>query len=233
METTDRHESFLLEEARRLRRSARITWIVGTAFALFLIGYLSAIFFMVRTFFDADNAALLIASTIRENAPQVIADTEVALASRAPFLARQMTLTFLEAIPQLRETAIAQIDLAHQEMIPTLSREFQDVIRLYIRDHAEELRAITATSSPDVFAEEFTSELMASLAVELEAALQEQYDGRDFGYFKENSLLALQAMSEHLDGLVAGDTRMTRRERLQRRLLAAVTRRVIHHGDDL
>ena len=74
--------------------------------------------------------------------------------------------------------------------------------------------------------------MMSSLSKLLEEAIIEHYEGRDYKYFKENSLNALLAMNEHLAVLLDQDVEsMERKARLQRRILAAVVMRFLDYKE--
>ncbi len=220
--------AFLEQETRRLQSSTRNTWIVGILFALFLLFYMSYVLKMISTILDAENAAFLITDHVKENTPKFLEETERALVMKAPELADEMSRVFIQTIPQLRKVAQDQIDTAIEEMIPFLSREYEEVLTSYIKSHGGELRELTAVESPQEFADNFTKGLVLLFGEELNKYLRKEYGGRDLNFFKENSVLSLQAMNEHLEELLAEELDgMDRYERLQRRLLAIITHRLI------
>ena len=89
---------------------------------------------MVKTFLEPDNAAYLLSSQIEESVPEFLGDMEATLIAQAPQIADNVSKQFIRAIPQLRKIAEEQLDFSHQEMIPHLSREFQNIITSYISD---------------------------------------------------------------------------------------------------
>ena len=225
-------EKLLQEEVDRLNRSTRNNWIGGAIVSLFLLGYLSFLFVMVKTFLEPGNAAFLLSSQVEESVPEFLGDMEATLIARAPQIADNVSKPFIRAIPQLRKLAEEQLDFSHQEMIPHLSREFQNIITSYISDSSHVIKELVLDTQTEGFADAFTEDMMSSLSKLLEEAIIEHYEGRDYKYFKENSLNALQAMNEHLGVLLDQDVEsMERKERLQRRILAAVVMRFLDYKE--
>lgn len=223
-------DSFFESEISRLEKSNRNWTIGGILILLFITSYLTLLLVMARTFLDPRNAALLISAKVEENAPEFLFQSEQALRKKAPALAAQMSETFLAAIPEFRVAAQNQLELTHQQMIPHLSEEFQSIINTYVDDNREWLEALADGNDIDNFADTFTSDVMDRLGKSLEAELMENYEGRDYIYFQHNMLFALEAMNAHLEELIAADaTEQDRRTVLQRRILSALTQRLIEN----
>ena len=221
-------EEFLENEIATIERSTRKTWIGGILFGLFLVGYLNFSLFMLHTFLDPKNAAILIVAQVEENAPAFLADTEQALRNKAPMLAEEVSVTFIKSIPKVRRMAQEQIALAHRELIPYLSWEFQMMLRTYIQENSLIIQEIAGEGDINAFADQFTRALLDQFAERLDESLAEEYGGRDLKFVRENLLFALESMNEYLTYLTKQDPKsLNHREILQRRILAVVTRRVI------
>lgn len=220
-------EVFVEKEIKRFRFSTMMTWIVGGLFSLFLIGYLSFILTMLQTFFNVD-AAYYVADEIRANTPGIVENLEESLILQAPFVAEEASNTFRRTVPEIRMMAESQIRATHEEMLPYLSEEFQKIILAYVEENREALQTLASARESDEFAAYFTDEVMNEFGAKLEAALSEEFGGRDYGFIKDNALLSLQAMNEHLDTLLSSTPEtLDRREFLQRRILSELTKRVI------
>lgn len=222
------YETFLKEEISKIEKETKFIWGSGILLLVFVIGYLFFLFQMTAFITKPENAAILVANSVKENLPEFINQTEQTLNHRAPIIARETSDTFLEMIPRLRETAEVQIDFTHKEMIPQLSWEFQQILSNYIRDHEKEIRAFAGKDSRGDFPQNFVDELMGQFGEYLDDEMAESYGGRDLEYLKENSLLALQSMNEFLVELKdSPPNSLERKERLQRKILATITRRLI------
>lgn len=220
---------FLTAETKRVQRSTNRTWILGLAGSLFAIGYMTFIYVMARTFFDPLGAAYLVSDQIKTQAPIFLQEAEVALIMKAPDFADQVSQTFIKAVPELRALGQQQIDAAITEIIPQISLEFQSYIKAYFAANGDELKAFVQAHSSKEFADEFTRSILADFATELDQHLKDHYGNRDLVYFKDNTLLTLQSMDQHLSELLAKKpSELDRREQLQRQILAALTHRLIN-----
>ena len=227
MENQD-YETFVKEEIEKIEKETKFIWGSGVLIMVLVIGYLFFLFQMTAFITKPENAAILVANSVKDNLPEFLDQTEQTLTHRAPIIARETSDTFLEMIPRLREAAETQIDFTHKEMIPQLSWEFQQILSNYIRDHEKEIRTFAAQDHRGDFPKNFVEELMGQFGQYLDQEMSEKYGGRDMDYLKENSLLALQAMNEFLVDLKeTPSSGLERKERLQRKILATVTRRLI------
>ena len=177
-------DAFLKSEIEQIEKSTKRTWYFGCVIIVILIAYLSFILFMTRTFLEPQNAAYLVSSNIKENLPQFINQTESMLVQKAPRTANQASHLFMGAIPQLREMAEEQIRITHEEMIPHLSRELQDMTRAYIADNAETLRSFSAEEGGPQLAEHVTAELMESMGAHMQTEFAEEWHGRNLVYIR-------------------------------------------------
>lgn len=227
MNDTD-YSSFITEETARMKKAARTTWIAGGIILLVLLGYFSFILTMVKTFTKPENAAYLVADSVKTNFPSFMETTEELLAERSIYLANDISGTFIESIPQLREEAEVQIEYAHTDMIPHVSKEFQTILVDYIRDNEEEIRLLAEHDTGAGFNEAFIDELMGLFSAHMNDYMEQNFDGRNLAFIQENTLIGLQSMNTYLDELIAMPAEeMSRIQTLQKQLLASVTRRVI------
>ncbi len=226
--------NFLDDEIIRIQKTTRKTWIAGVLIGIFMILYMNFILTMTRTFFDAENAALLISSYVQESAPEFLDETEKALKIKAPVVANQLSQTFLKIIPELRETAEFHLDYAANEMIPYISWEFQNIITEYIESNSESLKLLAENTDSKLFTETFISEVLDLFAQRLEVTMKDQYDGRDYIFVKDNSVLAVQAMNEYLEDLIDTNIdKLDRKSRLERKILATLTNKMITRNSEL
>ena len=224
----ENYQSFLESETSRMNKATRTTWIAGGVILLFLIGYFSFILTMVKTFTEPENAAFLVADNVKTNFPSFIETTEAVLAERSVYLADDLSSTFLNSVPMLREEAQAQIDLSYTEMIPHVSGEFQLILTNYIEDHKSEIKVLAEQGDSEAFTEAFVAEVMNEFGAYMDDYRAESFDGRDLKFIQENTLVGLQAMNVYLGELMTMPAdELTRIQSLQKNLLAAVTRRVI------
>ncbi|MDX2111512.1 MAG: hypothetical protein SFY80_14875 [Verrucomicrobiota bacterium] len=222
--TNQDYEAFLRDEVSQINRSNRQALFLGAIFAVALIVYMTVILNMIRGFLDPELITNNIAVQIEKQTPVFIADAELNLKLQAPAVAESLSLTFLRAIPALRAEAEQQIDLCHKEMIPHLSLELQEIIRTYILENKDELKAFVDAhrADPD-FANQFTSDMLAELGTQLDATMKIDFEGRDITYFKENVMAGLLALNTHLDTLATPNPeKLDYRLRLQRKILASL-----------
>jgi len=225
--TDENYASFLESETARMSKAARTTWIVGGIIIVFLFLYFSFILTMAKTFTEPENAAFLVADNVKTNFPSFMETTEALIAERSVYLAEDLSSTFIASVPTLREEAEAQMDLAHTEMIPFVSDEFQEMLTAYIMQHSAEIR-ILAEEGGSEFTDEFVAGVMDEFGNYMNEQMEESFFGRDLNFVKDNTLIALQAMNAYLDELMALDpSEMNRIQALQKQLLATITRKVI------
>lgn len=183
---------------------------------------------MVKAFTKPENAAFLVADSVKSNFPSFIETTEELLAERSIYLANDLSSTFLQSVPQLREEAQAQIEYAYTDMVPHVSREFQTILDDYIRENEEEIRLLAEQDTSEGFTEAFVAELMDLFTFYMNGYMKENFDGRDLQFVQENTLIGMQTMNTYLDELMAmTPDEMSRIQSLQKDLLTTVTRRVI------
>lgn len=222
------YTSFLEIEIVRIKKRTQTTYIATAVILLFLIGYLSLILTMVKTFTQPENAAFLVADNVRANFPAFMDSTEELLAARSVSLAEGLSQRFLSTVPRLREEAQKQMDLTHTERIPLISEEFQEILTQYIRENEASIQLLAEQGSNQALAENFVNGVMQDFNEYLNEAMSEHFEGRDLGYMKEHSLFALQAMDQHLTELLESDpAELDRSQQLQKKILATIARRVI------
>lgn len=230
MNTDTPHHSeeaaFLRTEAAKIRRQARVTWIVGTLMIAAIGAYFSFIHYMIRTVAEPQTLANFAAATIEEATPPLIAEVEATLKAEAPEVANHLSQTFLTTLPELRRGAEAQIRLCHEEMIPHVSRELQGMIQAYVSENGDELRAFVRAHDDAAFAQHFTEAVFEELGHQINQTFQIEGEGADVVYFKDNLMIALLAMESHLDALGGDPAKLDERQRKQRRALAALANKL-------
>ena len=234
METLDTSEAynalkdFLISETESLNKKTKTTFIIGVIFIAVIISYMSFILWMVSTLLEPQNAAIMITQQVDANLPKFYLEAERALSLKAPVLANQMSEVFLNTIPELRKSAENQIELTFKEIVPYVSRQFEDMITDYIILNADSLRALAEESTIDEFIDHLTNVLITQFSESMGREIESQYGNRNLVYFRENSLLTLETMNTHLENLLHADiSTMDRRHQLQRRILADITQKLI------
>lgn len=223
------YTSFLEIEIARIKKRTRSTLILAGILILVLIGYLSFVLTMAKTFTKPENAAFLVADNVRTNFPSFMETTETLLAERSVILAESLSERFLTTVPALRVEAQRQLELAHTEMVPHLSLEFQTILADYIAANEESIQLLAEQGSNQSLAESFVADVMQSFAHYLNESMIDHFDGRDLAFAPENSLFALQAMEAYLDELMLSDpSQLDRQQLLEKRILTAVVQRIAH-----
>ena len=222
------YSSFIEQETARMKKAARTTWIAGAIILVLLFAYFSFILTMVKAFTKPENAAFLVADSIKTNFPSFIETTEELMAERSIYLANDLSSAFIDSVPQLREEAEAQIEYTYTDMIPHVSKELQSILNDYIRENEEEIRLLAEQDTSAEFTDAFITELMGLFSEYMNEYMSEGFEGRDLQFVQENSLIGLQSMNTYLDELISMPaSEMTRIQALQKQLLTSVTRRVI------
>ncbi len=223
------YTSFLEIEIARIKKRTRNTLILASILILVLIGYLSFVLTMAKTFTKPENAAFLVADNVRANFPSFMETTETLLTERSIILAESLSARFLTTVPALRVEAQRQLELAHTEMVPHLSLEFQTILADYIAANEESIELLAEQGSSQSLAESFVADIMQSFVRYLDASMIDQFDGRDLAFAQENSLFALKAMETYLDELMLSDpSQLDRQQLLEKRILTAVAQRIAH-----
>lgn len=228
----DKFVSFLEEEIERTHKGTQTTYLFGIIIAVLVGGYMAFILFMVQTMLEPQNLALLIRNQVEIAGPQIIREAEASLTAQATDIAEGISDDFMRLVPRIGEAGREQIDMAYEEYLPVLSDEFAAIIKDYVDQNADELKAFASDHNSKDFAEYFTLAMMQELTIRLDERLQDSYDGRGIKYFDENVLISLMAIDETVTGLAEADlSELDRRERLQRKILARLVTSVIDEDD--
>ncbi|MGF1451013.1 MAG: hypothetical protein ACFB21_02930 [Opitutales bacterium] len=221
-EQTTRLVTFLQDEIKKAKRGVTMTYSFGLIVCLILGGYMAwALYNLNQTVLDPEQLAMFIGDSAEEQVPGLVSELENYLIDTADDQAEELSNRFLELAPQIFAAARNQIDATYQEDLPLISAEFSTIIREYLRENEEALKAFAEANSNEEFAEFFISELMAELETQLNAWMAEEFEGRDLSYVQENIRLAMMAMNEKLEELIEKPVEeLTRQERMQRRILA-------------
>ncbi|MEO0794174.1 MAG: hypothetical protein AAFX93_03375 [Verrucomicrobiota bacterium] len=221
---------FMRSEIARTRKGVSQTYLLGIIVAVLVAGYMTFILSMVRQATDGQFLASAVRMQVEAAVPEMIDSGEQALAQKATGMAETMSRRFMEGVPKLVNQGKAQIDETHEVIIPYLSNEFSEVVRLYVLSNQEELTAFADQHNSQEFATEFTDQMMTEFAVQIDARMSDATDGEGLAYFNENLLTSLVAMDTKLDELVSKPVdELTQRERLQRRILARLVSSVTSH----
>lgn len=221
---------FMRAEISRTRNGVGQTYLYGTIAAVLVAAYMTFILVMVK---EATNGTFLAAAVrvqVEEAVPEMIRSGEFALADKAKLTANRVSNEFKRLVPRFIETGKEKIDMAYEDQIPYLSEEFQDMVKSYIQSHRTELAEFADQHDSEEFAEEFTRQMMAEFALQIDARMKEATGGDGLAYFNENLLQSLVAMDTTLDELVnTPEADLSQRQRLQRRILARMVLHVTAH----
>ena len=226
--SNEQHAEFIASETKRMQKATKTTWIVGVVVVVFLSGYFSFILTMVRTFLEPEVAAIMVARNVKSNFPTYMEEAENMLAAQSVVMAEEMSDTIISVFPDIRIQAQAHLERTHKDIIPYMSHEFQGVIADYIRANREKIEMVASNNHSPEFTQMFVDDIMNQFGVLLNQAMAEEFDGKDLKYFLENSLMAMETMSDYLDLLIETDPEnMSRTMKLHKQLLATITKRAI------
>lgn len=220
---------FMRAEIGRTRKGVGRTYLLGALAALLIGGYMAFILSMVREATNGQFLAIAVRNQVETALPGMIQSSEQALGDKASVLANGLSRRFLRLVPELAAAGRAQIDASYQDQIPYLSDEFSAIVRDYIQENHVALETFADQHTGEEFAREFTRQIMAEFARQLDTRIRDHNGEDGLVYFHDSVLTGLVAMDSKLDELLARPTdELTQRERLQRRILAhlvlAVTR---------
>ncbi|WP_269536979.1 hypothetical protein [Cerasicoccus fimbriatus] len=221
---------FMREEIARTRKGVGQTYIFGIVAAVLVSGYMAFILTMVKQATDGQFLAIAVRQQVEAAVPEMIRSGEMALADNAKISANKLSNRFMELVPELATTGKEKIDMAYEDHIPYLSEEFSDMVKAYIESNKEELKEFAAQHDSEEFAEEFTNQMMAEFATQIDNRMREATGGEGLTYFNENLLQSLVAMDTTLEELMSKpEDQLNQRERLQRRILARMVLHVTAH----
>lgn len=221
---------FMREEIARTRKGVGQTYIFGIVAAVLVSGYMAFILTMVKQATDGQFLAIAVRQQVEAAVPEMIRSGEMALADNAKISANKLSNRFIELVPELAATGKEKIDMAYEDHIPYLSEEFSDMVKAYIESNKEELKEFAAQHDSEEFAEEFTNQMMAEFAAQIDNRMREATGGEGITYFNENLLQSLVAMDTTLEELMSKpEDQLNQRERLQRRILARMVLHVTAH----
>lgn len=222
--SNDTYQAFLESEVTRLTSAARKTWIVGLVIAVILGVYFSFILTMVKTFTEPEVAAGMLAKNIKDNYPAFMEVAEESLAQQSEILAEEMSATFQQVVPELREAAEAQLEATYMETIPYMNQEFQKTIASYIRLHRHEILQLAEQGKSIELADTFIQGVMEEFGTLLNERMAENFDGRDLSYVRENTYVVLEAIDNYLALLLETDKKeMTRGQELHVEILSTLS----------
>ena len=221
---------FMREEIARTRKGVGQTYVFGIVAAVLVSGYMAFILTMVKQATDGQFLAIAVRQQVEAAVPEMIRSGEMALADNAKISANKLSNRFIELVPELAATGKEKIDMAYEDHIPYLSEEFSDMVKAYIESNKEELKEFAAQHDSEEFAEEFTNQMMAEFAAQIDNRMREATGGEGLTYFNETLLQSLVAMDTTLEELMSKpEDQLNRRERLQRRILARMVLHVTEH----
>lgn len=221
---------FMREEIARTRKGVGQTYVFGIVAAVLVSGYMAFILTMVKQATDGQFLAIAVRQQVEAAVPEMIRSGEMALADNAKISANKLSNRFIELVPELAATGKEKIDMAYEDHIPYLSEEFSDMVKAYIESNKEELKEFAAQHDSEEFAEEFTNQMMAEFAAQIDNRMREATGGEGLTYFNENLLQSLVAMDTTLEELMSKpEDQLNQRERLQRRILARMVLHVTEH----
>jgi len=226
-------EDFMRSEIERTRKGIGTTYIFGGIVAILIALYMTFILNMLKEATNGQFLAIAVRQQIEAAAPEMISSGEEALAAEAAVLANNLSNRFLEIIPELAQTGKESIDATYSEVIPYVADEVSAIVRDYIRFNEAEIREFADSHSIEQFAREFTRQVMDEFATQMDKRMKETTGGEGLAYFNDNLLVSLQAMDGTLEELLETPAdQLTRRERLQRRILARLVTTVTEQMPD-
>jgi len=225
---------FMRSEIERTQKGVGQTYLFGIIIAVLIAGYMTFVLSMVRQATNGEFLAIAVRQQIEAAAPEMIASGEESLGAQAAVFANDLSDRFLEIVPEIAQVGKESIDSAYQDGVPYISEEFSEMVRLYIRANEAEIREFADTHDSKEFAQEFTREMMDEFARQMDTRMEEATDGEGLAYFNENLATSLLAIDTTLDELLAkSPDELTRRERLQRRILARLVLTVTESNADI
>lgn len=216
-------ESFIQEQTARNFRAARLTWTVGLLFVLFLATYLGGVIYLVHGILEPHTTARMIVRNVEADLPAFMQELEVSLRGEAAPLAADAGKAILDAMPQARIAAQAQIDRAYTDILPALRDDARGAIHDYVVAHEAQIREVVAAHKEKEFAQSFVANLTHDVARDLGKQLATETHGASLDYIRMASLDALKDINAQIAALVTKKAEeMTRGERLQRRLIVSL-----------
>ncbi|MBN1673332.1 MAG: hypothetical protein JXR37_19965 [Kiritimatiellae bacterium] len=229
--TTDTHPShpplellttYLEARLVEIRRQTRRIRHGGAIVALLLAIVLSAELCLVRWLLQPANAADAVVGYLTDAWPGLLHDLHRELARQAPVSANAVAERAMAVIPCLRRQAEREIELTYRERIPELQVEECEALRAYIRSHRDEIVEHYQQHHGAQFRARLLDMLGSRAVASLDQRLRQPSMGRGADILKHLSLEGLRSLDQHLARLVAADAAaLTRRERLQRRLIVS------------
>lgn len=220
---------FMRGQVTSLRKSVRNIWIVATVLILFMVGYMSFIYNallndLVREALNPTALATDTTALIENNYLTFIEETDQLLRDQAYDVVNELALQFEEGVPAFRLAAEDAIVASYSEALPALSDEMELLLREYVRLNQATIEELIDTQEPEVAAREFADAALDNFATELDRKMRAEFEGRGLGYVADNVRTTILSMDQTLTELLSTPPEeMTRRQELQRRLLARMT----------
>ena len=220
---------FLQEETNKLNRSSKRTYLVSVILAVILTGYLGFIYTSFSRMMDPEELSPILINQGQAILEDVIDTYEGELKDQAPVLADEFSRRINDdVIPSVGLLARTQIDLIHESMIPFISTEFVSFFEAYFAQHSEELQMLASLAEEEgahVFVDGMWAEFTTNVDQVFRASHPEQ---AGIPEFQEKIDVTLLAMEDTLENLLSQEIEeLTRRERLQRQLLAHLVQLIL------
>lgn len=218
---------FLAAEAEKSRRSEKRTWTIGLVVAAVMVAYLTYIGARYKaTVINPYHLGPVVASKVDRQAPEIINKTEAFLQAEARPFARRTHQEIMGLIPVMGKAGRARIDLLI-ELIPTLHGTSKSAVDRFFVLHGDKIKTFYQghlnAGDDERLVREFVDMVLRAaetqVAIDVFGASAEDMSAEGL---EELSVLHLREISEYFDKLAKKPSfRMTRLERLQRRLIVA------------
>jgi len=216
--------SYLEEEVKRLKKVARKTFIAGSILVVALMLYLGVMLITYeKLILNPDYIAALVIGNSQQTLFHMSDEVAKSLTDNAPKFADNVSQSALRMLPDFRLQAEKEIELAYKEKIPSLNNGLSSMMKDFVERNADSLREYAQKHTGDEFAEYFMETVMDDVKKEIDQTLKPVSQGGGLDFFTENMTVTMDAMNDRVDDLLKQDiSKMSRRDRLQRKLLAVL-----------
>ena len=222
--------AFIKEEVAAQQKRNRVSTIIGLALVAIVGGYMTVVGHFIRTsVLDPASAAQWVAYMTENNVPVLLVETEKSLTEQAPQVADNAMAGLMVIPGYIGDEARRQIDLAADDMLPTLKDELSRTLQAYFDAHIDDAAEFYAEHQDPLLVQSFVDQAAADIIADLDAELKKD-SGHGVQHMVTMSHDALAAIDQQLAHLASADPEsLSREDQLHQRLVVLC----LHVLDDL
>lgn len=211
---------YLRSEITRLEKKATVFNIIGVVLTLVVLVYAGLGAWYASILGNPETLSNVIVVRFSEEAPKVIAASEMQLAQAAPAVADRLSKAMQEAIPQIRIRAQDYIDIMIDKKFNEAEVSILEISNSYFAAHGDLFQPRAKEESVEIYANRVANVLADQFGKQIGQSLKKS-TGKNFYEFNSQTENILGALKVHVNKLSGQDfDKLSRSEQLESTLIA-------------